>query len=219
MDQIGVIGRCEYLETAALLGQALSVSAQVSLLLLRLRREVRQWQALATAGASDSKEARLAEGRVTWLVFLVGSAVGGRVAFSTSEEQAAADGALISKVLQLLRLYDERLSSSGGSEQLQLAAIYFLAQFRKIYISDQVQKTSKVYAKLEEELGLSDEAAVLGVFVRKVVGNLKYWPGNEKLVEETLALLNDLSCGFTSARKLVALPEVEFLLRNRSGSL
>ena len=45
----------------------------------------------------------------------------------------------------------------------------FFEQFRKIYIGDQVQKTSKVYRRLSEVLGLNDESMVLSVIIRKVV--------------------------------------------------
>ena len=44
----------------------------------------------------------------------------------------------------------------------------FFEQFRKIYVGDQVQKTSKVYRRLSEVLGLTDEAMVLSVIIRKM---------------------------------------------------
>ena len=51
---------------------------------------------------------------------------------------------------------------------MELALLSFFEQFRKIYIGDQVQKTSKVYRRLSEVLGLNDESMVLAVIVRKV---------------------------------------------------
>ena len=66
-----------------------------------------------------------------------------------------------------MAMNDERLPRDGN-DKLESAFLSFLEQFRKIYISDQVQKTSKVYGKLTDVLGLTDEAAVLGVFVRKM---------------------------------------------------
>ena len=44
----------------------------------------------------------------------------------------------------------------------------FFEQFRKIYVGDQVQKTSKVYRRLSEVLGLTDESMVLSVIIRKM---------------------------------------------------
>lgn len=50
---------------------------------------------------------------------------------------------LIYRVLQLMNLTDSRLSQSG-CEKLDLAILSFFEQFRKIYVGDQVQKSSKV---------------------------------------------------------------------------
>jgi exportin-7 len=55
-----------------------------------------------------------------------------------------------------------------GCEKLELALLSFFEQFRKIYVGDQVQKTSKVYRRLSEVLGLNDESMVLAVIVRKM---------------------------------------------------
>lgn len=47
------------------------------------------------------------------------------------------------RVLQLMNLTDSRLEQ-GGCEKLDLALLSFFEQFRKIYVGDQVQKTSRV---------------------------------------------------------------------------
>ena len=60
------------------------------------------------------------------------------------------------------------LLQQNGCEKLELALLSFFEQFRKIYVGDQVQKTSKVYRRLSEVLGLNDEAMVLSVIIRKV---------------------------------------------------
>ena len=74
---------------------------------------------------------------------------------------------LFYSVLQLMNLTDGRLAQ-GGCEKLELALLSFFEQFRKIYVGDQVQKTSKVYRRLSEVLGLNDEAMVLSVVIRKM---------------------------------------------------
>ena len=51
--------------------------------------------------------------------------------------------AMCFRVLQLMNLTDSRLAQAG-CEKLDLALISFFEQFRKIYVGDQVQKTSKV---------------------------------------------------------------------------
>lgn len=50
------------------------------------------------------------------------------------------------RVLQLMNLTDSRLAQAGN-ERLELAMLSFFEQFRKIYIGDQVQKSSKVNTK------------------------------------------------------------------------
>lgn len=71
------------------------------------------------------------------------------------------------RVLRLMQLTDSRLTQ-GGCERLELAFLSFFEQFRKIYVGDQVQKASKVYRRLSEVLGLTDETMVLSVFIRKM---------------------------------------------------
>ena len=78
------------------------------------------------------------------------------------------------RALQLMQLTDNRLSQ-GGCDKLELALLSFFEQFRNIYIGDQVQKTSRVYRRLSEVLGLIDESTVLSVIISKVITNLKYW--------------------------------------------
>ena len=52
-----------------------------------------------------------------------------------------------------MNLTDSRLAQ-GGCEKLDLALLSFFEQFRKIYVGDQVQKTSKVRAKSDLSIEL-----------------------------------------------------------------
>ncbi|KAI1230061.1 hypothetical protein IHE44_0010449 [Lamprotornis superbus] len=97
--------------------------------------------------------------------------------------------------LALMNLTDSRLAQAGN-EKLELAMLSFFEQFRKIYIGDQVQKSSKLYRRLSEVLGLNDETMVLSVFIGKIITNLKYWGRCEPITSKTLQLLNDLSIGY-----------------------
>lgn len=69
-------------------------------------------------------------GRLTWLVYIIGSAIGGRVSFNSNEEHDAMDGELVCRVLQLMNLTDSRLAQ-GGCEKLELAMLSFLNSFVK----------------------------------------------------------------------------------------
>ncbi|PSN46003.1 Exportin-7 [Blattella germanica] len=209
LEQLSVIGRCEYQKTCTLLVQLFDQAA-------------RAYQELMASPNAQQLDITIQEGmpeingRLTWLVYIIGSAIGGRVSFNSNDEHDAMDGELVCRVLQLMNLTDSRLAQ-GGCEKLELAMLSFFEQFRKIYVGDQVQKNSKVYRRLSEVLGLSDESMVLSVFIRKIITNLKYWGRSEQIISKTLQLLNDLSVGYSCVRKLVKLEEVQFMLNNHTS--
>ncbi|KAI5740057.1 hypothetical protein M8J76_000138 [Diaphorina citri] len=205
LEQLSAIGRCEYQKTCSLLVQLFDQSARL-------------YQELISTPSPNQIDIAIQEGRLTWLVYIIGAAVGGRVSFNSNEDHDAMDGELVCRVLQLMNLTDPRLLGPGpGCEKLELAMLSFFEQFRKIYVGDQVQKNSKVYRRLNEVLGLCDEATVLSVFVRKIITNLKYWGRSEQIITKTLQLLNDLSVGYSCVRKLVKLDEVQFMLNNHTS--
>lgn len=46
---------------------------------------------------------------------------------------------------------------------------------------------------------------------------MKYWTRSEKIINKTLNLLNDLSVGYSSVRKLMKLELVHFMLANHTN--
>ncbi|XP_076471297.1 exportin-7-like [Babylonia areolata] len=202
LEQLSTIGRCEYEKTCALLVQLFDESAG-------------RYQEMVST-ANQSVDIAIEEGRLTWLVYIIGAVIGGRVSFASTDEHDAMDGELVCRVLRLMNLIDSRLAQ-GGSEKLDLAILSFFEQFRKIYVGDQVQKTSKVYRRLSDVLGLSDESMVLSVFIGKIITNLKFWGRSEQIINKTLQLLSDLSVGYSSVRKLVKLEAVQFLLNSHTS--
>lgn len=115
----------------------------------------------------NNVEIKILEGKLTWLVYFIGSAIGGRVSFTACEEHDIMDGELVLRVLQLMNLTDRQLSQGAGCQRLELAIMCFLEHVRKIYISEQMQKV-KVYKRLSEVLGLRDEGMLLSVITRKM---------------------------------------------------
>jgi exportin-7 len=161
------------------------------------------------------------EGQLTWLVYIIGAVIGGRSAYSlgNTEEHDMYDGELVVRVLQLMNFVNNRLEQSNGAcgcEKLDLAVINFFEQFRKIFIGDQVQKSSKVYRRMSELLGIQDETMWLNVVTSKIITNLKFWTRSERIVTKTLNLLNDLSVGYSSVRKLMKLDSIHFILANHT---
>jgi len=211
LDQLSVIGRCEYGKTCQLLVQLFDQAAQ------SYQEMVGPPGSGSGATSANNKELAVQEGRLTWLVYIIGAAVGGRVSFNSNDEHDAMDGELVCRGLQLMNLTDGRLPAGASCQKLELALLSFFEQFRKIYVGDQVQKTSKVYRRLSEVLGLNDEAMVLSVVIRKIITNLKYWGSSEQIISKTLQLLSDLSVGYGTVRKLVKLDEVSFLLSHHTA--
>ncbi|XP_052757223.1 exportin-7-B isoform X2 [Galleria mellonella] len=198
LEQLSVIGRCEYGKTCQLL--------------------VAHFDRAAAAYSVEQQPHQLLvlQGQLTWLVYIIGAAIGGRASANTSDDNDAMDGELVCRVLQLMNLTDSRLTR-GGCEKLELAMMSFFEQFRRIYVGEQVQKNSKVYRRLSEVLGLSDESQLLSVLMRKIITNLKYWGGSEQIIAKTLGLLSDLSGGYSCVRKLVKLEETQFMLTHHTA--
>ncbi|CAH2266961.1 jg22791, partial [Pararge aegeria aegeria] len=105
----------------------------------------------------------------------------------------------------------------GGCEKLELAMMSFFEAFRKIYVGEQVVKNSKVYRRLSEVFGFSDESQLLSVIIRKIITNLKFWGSSEPIISKTLGLLSELSGGYSCVRKLVKLEEVHVMLTHHTA--
>lgn len=199
LDQISTIARLVYDKTCNLLIRLFDDVAG------RYQEQLQQ--------ATDAWQ--LIDGQLTWLVYLIGCVIGGRVSDTNSEEYDRMDGQLVCRVLQLMSLNDANLATHS-SNHLDLAFVSFFEQFRKIYVGDSIQKNSQVYQALAEQLGLNDESAVLNVFINKIVTNLKQWTSCSTIIDKTLQLFNDLSVGYSSVCKLIKLESVQFILDNHT---
>ncbi|XP_072943133.1 exportin-7-B [Epargyreus clarus] len=199
LEQLSVIGRCEYGKTCQLL--------------------VSHFDRAAAAYSVETQPQKILvlQGQLTWLVYIIGAAIGGRATLNTCEENDAMDGELVCRVLQLMDLTDARLQRGGGCEKMEMAMMSFFEHFRRIYVGEQVQKNPKVYSRLNDVLGVGDEAQLLSVIVRKIITNLKYWGGSEQIISKTLGLLSELSSGYSCVRKLVKLEEVQFMLTHHTA--
>ena len=175
LEQLSTIARCEYESTCTLLVSLFDQTAKTY-------QELMQ----SILNSQTQLDVEIQENRLTWLVYIIGknfslfcsrldtfyhvsgAAIGGRVFLNSSDEQDHMDGELAFRVLQLMNYTDVRLSQGGFCKKLELAFLSFFEQFRKTYVGDQVQKTSSVYKRLSEVLGLNEETMVLSVFVRKM---------------------------------------------------
>jgi exportin-7 len=202
LEQISTFSRCKYSKTCSILLQ----------LLQQMGTSYQEMLEQPLQGQQD--QLKLREGQLSWVVYLVSSVIGGRVSYAEQEADQL-DGELIIRILTLMNYTDQHLDKRG-CEHLELAYLSFLEQFRKVYIGDTIQKCATVYRILTTQLGVSDEAAVLNIIMQKIVSNLKYWSTHKPVVVKTLHLLNDLSIGFNSVRRLATLDIVQFMLENHT---
>ncbi|XP_060088778.1 ran-binding protein 17 isoform X3 [Heteronotia binoei] len=203
LEQLCTVSRCEYEKTCALLVQLFDQNAQ-------------NYQKLLQSSSRNPLALSIQEGRFAWLVYLVGTVVGGRLTYTSTDEHDAMDGELSCRVFQLISLMDVQLPRCSN-EKVELAILWFLDQFRKTYVGDQLQRTSKVYARMSEVLGITDDNQVLETFMAKIVTNLKYWGRCEPVISRTLQFLNDLSVGYILLKKLVKIDAVKFMLQNHTS--
>jgi hypothetical protein len=119
------------------------------------------------------------------------------------------------------------------------AFLLFFQQFRKAYIGEQAQKTTKVYATLSERLGLNDQDMLLNFIIRKLwasraprpsfwrpdralvrrVTNLRVWSRSDSIIQKTLDELHVLTSGYSSLRLFARIDTVHLILRNFNARL
>lgn len=57
----------------------------------------------------------------------------------------------------------------GGDPRLESALLFFVSQFRKMYVSEQAMSTnSRLYARLAERIGIADDAMVMNMIITKM---------------------------------------------------
>jgi len=154
------------------------------------------------------------EGRLTWLIYIIGASISGRLFVKCDEE--CLEGELACRVMQLIRLSDSQLHHGRRCEKLELAFLNFYDTYRKCYVADHAQHGSKMHKKLSEVLGLTDESRLLSVFITKIITNLNCWSSSDLIVKNTLSILHELSLGFASLTKIADLDEVKFILLNHT---
>lgn len=153
LEQLSVIERCEYDKTCQLLVQ-------------HFDQKAREYENLLQTPNSNPLDISIHELQLTWLVYIIGSAIVGRLTVNSNDDHDTMDAELVIRVFQLMRLTDARLPQAG-CEKLELAILSFLEQVRKMHISEQTQKAN-VYKRLNEVFGISDEQMLLSFINRKM---------------------------------------------------
>eukprot|EP00397_Hematodinium_sp_SG-2012_P002865 GEMP01002873.1.p1 GENE.GEMP01002873.1~~GEMP01002873.1.p1 ORF type:complete len:1098 (+),score=232.07 GEMP01002873.1:197-3490(+) len=210
LDVLANLGRYKYQETA--------------------QHIMKHYEETMRVGTSQGKT--LFEKKITWIVYMMGAMVGGN---STREKQKmredtengngapghVVNGEIASRVFRLIDMTDRE---ENACEELELAYLYFLEQFRKVYIGEHakhvVQQQQQVAERLAAVLGLEDENAILGLIINKVGKDLQQRYRSDQIVKRTLALFHELAAGInivhTSDRSPQLIVSGRLLLKNET---
>lgn len=164
----------------------------------------------------------------SWLIQVVSSLIGSRVTSLASDKTDSSDAMLIKLTFEIIQVADSRYGQNGQTFQdskfeleaddldekdlLQLSIVYFFAQFKRIYIGEQMAKTCPVYVMLNETYNLENESAVLKALLQKIISNLKYQIACVPVVTDSIKILNSLSQGYTSARQMAKIEMIKDML-------
>ncbi|KAJ3401560.1 DNA-dependent RNA polymerase II [Chytriomyces hyalinus] len=171
-------------------------------------------------------EANLAnvQGKLTWIVYIMGSCVAARSPTQNTEEHEILDGELAVKVLRLIELDTPlvtRMRELGDTRNrtLDLALLFFFYSFRKIYIGPHmdVRQGREIYVRLGEAFGLDDQNKMLDFIVQKLVGNLRFCASNEPLIVRTVDFFSELASGYSPIRYLRKTETAQWMLRFHSA--
>lgn len=180
LEVLSNLGRCRYQDTA--------------------QHIMKHFEEISRLGEQNLISQQVFEKKMTWLVYMMGALVGGHAsakANRTDTECApthVVNGELAGRIFRLVNL---TVQQKGTCEGLEIAYLYFLEQFRKLYIGEHAKQVvqQQVNERLATVLGLEDENAVLGLLINKIGNNLQQRYQIESVVKKTLALFHELAAG------------------------
>lgn len=188
------------------------------------------------AGANPVEVSKL-ERELAWLTRIIGAIISGRLNSTSSESQEFTDGDLSARVFQLMIYTVEadntarqrpgvtaaqlatpagRARNTKGAIALDNAIMDFSQAFRRAFIGEEAVASSKVYVKLAERLGMSDNLVVLDVVASKIACNLRSYGvvDGVEIITTSLTLLHDLASGYSSSRLLCKLTTIREMIAN-----
>lgn len=187
-------------------------------------------------GANPAEVSKL-ERELAWLTRIIGSILTLRMNSISSESQELTDGDLSARVFQLMIHTVEadnaarqrpgvtpaqlatpagRARNTKGALALDCAIMEFAQAFRRAFIGEEAVASSKVYVKLAERLGMSDNLVVLDVIASKIACNLRSYGvvDGVEIITTSLTLLHDLASGYSSSRLLCKLATIREMIAN-----
>ncbi|EPR58512.1 importin-beta N-terminal domain-containing protein, partial [Toxoplasma gondii TgCatPRC2] len=183
LDVLTQLGRCRYGETATKV--------------LELFHETR------AAAEQKAISREVFQQKITWLVYIVGALIGGhwtgRVPMASADDDGQGPSHVVNAELAKLvfKLMDETNKFTDTPESLELGYLYFLEQFRKVYIGEHAKQVVNMQSpdRFAAVLGASNDDEVLGLLVTKIGFNLQQRADMEDVIKRTLSLFHELASG------------------------
>eukprot|EP00928_Gymnodinium_smaydae_P007847 TRINITY_DN12809_c0_g1_i1.p1 TRINITY_DN12809_c0_g1~~TRINITY_DN12809_c0_g1_i1.p1 ORF type:complete len:1123 (-),score=189.53 TRINITY_DN12809_c0_g1_i1:90-3359(-) len=205
LEVLSNLGRCRYQDTAQYI--------------------MKHFEEVSRFGQQGAMPQMVFEKKMTWIVYMMGALVGGHASAKANRADTecapthVVNGELAGRIFKLINLTDSQ-SQNNASEGLEIGYLYFLEQFRKVYIGEHAKQVvqQQVSERLATVLGLEDENAVLGLLINKIGNNLQQRYALEPVVKKTLALFHELAAGInivhTSDRSPHLIVSGRLLLKN-----
>ncbi|CAD7936196.1 unnamed protein product [Amoebophrya sp. A120] len=192
--------------------------------------------------------------KMSWLVYMMGALVAGhssttlgpRSSSSSSRNHESSsslnpgdpgyvppahiiNGELAKRVFTVIDLTNQDVS---GQETIETAYLYFLEQFRKVYIGEHAKSNSSSASgqQLATTLGVQDENAILGMLINKIGKNLQHRCQYELVLAKSLALFHEMAAGINivhtaersphlivSGRLLLKNEMVQYMMKNHAA--
>lgn len=192
LEVLSQLARCRYTKTARMVHELFE-----------------ETKAKAQSGEMNRK---VFEEKITWLVYLIGALVGsnwtGRlpdvhVEDTSSETVQMANAGLSKLVLTLI----EETKCEETPETLELAFLYFLDQFRKLFIGQFARKQDTTSA-FATALGAADDKAVVATLVSKIGFNLQHRVAMMECIKKSMDLLFEFVAGVHIVHWISRAPEL-----------
>lgn len=146
------------------------------------------------------------------------------------------DADLARNCLQVMQVVDTRAERSQGQSKcdvrLQKAILYFIQHFRRAFIGVQhgmpdpkmsasgastaVTSKQRVFQRFFKHLDRGDHVAVTNAIVGALSNNLRYWPEEEDVIDDTLKIMGDLAQGYSSGKLMLQLDSVQQAMTNHA---
>ncbi|KAK2961262.1 putative Ran-binding protein [Blattamonas nauphoetae] len=175
-----------------------------------------QQLALADKSEETLNPLELIETQLAWLLYLIGGTVTARKMSSYKPDLDQYDGLLSAKALCVLRTNAMGPNLTPGTKRLVMAQLYFMSQYSRSFIIENVNFCAVVTEKISSIAGLKNAQDILTFFVDSAFSMLKNWPDEEELLKQCLGFLKDVQTGYNGSKLIQNVESVGIVLQSHT---